>query len=68
MFIIALGTGGTAIGKNIFLIIPPGYVTEKKMIIERILNNEIIGNYETIRCRKGGEQFNVTNSISFENP
>ena len=53
-----------AIGNPISLIIPVGYITEEKKIIERILNNEIIEHYETIRNKKSGEQFYVSLTVS----
>jgi PAS domain S-box-containing protein len=53
-----------AIGKNISLIIPPEYIIEEKMIIEKIRNNEIINQYETVRNKKSGEQFYVSLTVS----
>jgi len=57
-------TAKEAIGRHISLIFPPGYVSEEKDILDRINRNEIIENYETIRCKKGGEQFYVSLTVS----
>jgi len=53
-----------AIGKHISLIIPPEYINDEKEIIERILNNEIITHFDTVRNRKNGEQFFVSLTVS----
>ncbi|MEO7043964.1 MAG: PAS domain S-box protein, partial [Ferruginibacter sp.] len=52
------------IGKNISLITPPEYMIEEQNMIDRILNNEIITNYETIRTKKNGKRFHVAITIS----
>ncbi len=52
------------VGKHISLIVPPEYINEEKRIVQRIANNEIIDNYETIRNKKGGEQFHVSLTVS----
>jgi len=57
-------TAKQAIGRHISLIAPPGYETEEKDILDKINRNEIIENYETIRCKKGGEQFYVSLTVS----
>ena len=57
-------TAKQAIGRHISLIAPPGYETEEKDILDRINRNEIIENYETIRCKRGGEQFYVSLTVS----
>jgi two-component system CheB/CheR fusion protein len=57
-------TAKEAVGKNISLIIPPEYISEGKKIREKILNNEIIEQYETLRNKKSGEQFYVSLIVS----
>ena len=57
-------TAKQAIGKHISLIIPQEYIKEEKSIVERILNNEIIDHYETVRKKKNGEQFYVSLTVS----
>jgi PAS domain S-box-containing protein len=53
-----------AVGKNISLIIPPEYVNGEKKILGRILNNEVIDHYETVRIKKTGEKFYVSLTVS----
>jgi len=53
-----------AIGENISLIIPPEYLNQEKKIVEKIRNNEIIDHFETVRVKKGGEQFYVSLTVS----
>jgi PAS domain S-box-containing protein len=53
-----------AIGENISLIIPHEYINDEKKIIEQILNNEIITQFETVRNKKSGEQIFVSLTIS----
>src|SRR5580704_13341307 len=52
------------LGKNISLIIPPGYTNEEANIIERIKKDEIIDHYETVRIKKNGEHFYVALTVS----
>ena len=53
-----------AIGKNITIIIPPEYIYEEVIILNRIKNNENIDNYETVRKNKSGENIYVALTIS----
>ncbi len=57
-------TAEEAIGKHISLIIPEGYITEEKLILEKIKNSEVIKHYETVRVKKNGEQFFVSLTVS----
>lgn len=57
-------TAEEAVGKNISLIIPPEYIKAEKKILEKILNNEIIDHYETVRNKKSGEQVYVSLTVS----
>jgi PAS domain S-box-containing protein len=57
-------TTDQAVGKHISLIIPPEYINEEKSIWEKIRNNEVIDQYETIRNKKNGEHFHVALTIS----
>ena len=50
-------TAKQAVGNDISLIIPPEYFNDEKKILERIRNNEIIEQCETVRNKKSGEQF-----------
>jgi len=53
-----------AVGKHISLIVPHDYIDEEKKILERIQNNETIDHYETVRNKKNGERFYVSNTVS----
>ncbi|MCD6065972.1 MAG: Phytochrome-like protein cph1 [Bacteroidetes bacterium] len=53
-----------AVGKHISLIIPPEYINEEKNILEKIRNNEIIDQFETVRNRQHGEKFYVSLTVS----
>src|SRR5687768_9414842 len=57
-------TAKQAVGKHISLIIPPEYIKEEKMILEKISKNEIIDHYETVRMKKNGERFYVSLTVS----
>ena len=57
-------TAKQAVGKHISLIIPPEYIQEEKIILERIRNNNFIDHYETVRLKKNGEQFFVSLTVS----
>jgi len=53
-----------AVGKHISLIIPLEKMDEEVNIMKRICTNEIIGHYETVRIKNGGEQFYVSLAVS----
>jgi PAS domain S-box-containing protein len=57
-------TAKEAMGKHISLIIPPEYLFEEKNIAEKVINNEAIRHYETIRTKKNGESFHVAITVS----
>ena len=57
-------TAEEAIGKHISLVIPPQYINQEKEIIEKILNDEALDNYEVIRLKKNGEHFYVSLTVS----
>jgi PAS domain S-box-containing protein len=57
-------TAEEAVGKNISLIIPPEYIKSEKKILERILNNEIVDHYETVRTKKNGDRIFVSLTVS----
>lgn len=52
------------IGKSITLLMPPGHEHEERIIIGRILRQERIEHYETIRRRKDGTLVPVSLSVS----
>jgi PAS domain S-box-containing protein len=52
------------IGKHISLIVPHKYIDDEKKILEKILNNEIIAHYETVRQKRSGEEFYVSLTVS----
>ncbi len=52
------------IGKHVSLIIPKEYLAEEKEIVGKILNNETLEHYETVRKRKNGEHFPVSLTVS----
>ncbi len=57
-------TAGEAIGKNILMIIPPENTGDEHLILEKILNDETIHHYETVRMKKNGEKFPVSLTVS----
>jgi PAS domain S-box-containing protein len=57
-------TAEEAVGKHVSIIIPPEYIAEEKQILQKILNNETIEHYETVRSRKSGSRFNVSLTVS----
>ena len=52
------------IGRPIFVIVPPPYVTELSEILERIRAGERVRNFETVRATKDGRLIDVALSIS----
>lgn len=57
-------SAGEAIGKNIQMIIPPENTGEEHLILEKLLNDELIQHYETVRMKKNGEKFPVSLTVS----
>ncbi|MGE3960016.1 MAG: ATP-binding protein [Vicinamibacterales bacterium] len=57
-------TAEEAIGQSIRLIIPPDRQSEEDMVLARIRRGERVEPFETVRCRKDGERFDVSVSIS----
>lgn len=51
-------------GKNISILMPPEHKDDLPNIIEKIINNEEIINYETVRVTKEGERILVSLTIS----
>ena len=52
------------IGKNISLIIPPEFLDEEKDILNKIVKNKIVYNYEAVRIKKNNNQFYVSIALS----
>jgi PAS domain S-box-containing protein len=57
-------TSAEAVGKSIAIIIPSDRLDEEAEILKRLQCGERIENFETIRARKGGNQLNVSLTIS----
>jgi len=57
-------SAGEAIGENIQMVIPPEYTGEENLIFEKLLNDELIQHYETVRMKKNGEKFPVSLTVS----
>lgn len=57
-------TSNEIVGKNIMLIVPPTAISEEKQILSRIVNDETISHYETLRIRKSGESLYVSLTVS----
>ena len=53
-----------AIGKPIYLIIPPERHQEEPRIIEQLMRGERIDHFETVRLRKDGTEIEVSISVS----
>ena len=52
------------IGRPIYVIVPPPYVTELSDMLERIRAGERVRNFETVRVTKQGGLIDVALSIS----
>lgn len=57
-------SAGEAIGENIQMVIPPENTGEENLILEKLLNDELIQHYETVRMKKNGEKFPVSLTVS----
>lgn len=57
-------TANEVIGKNVSILIPPGYTNEIPEILNRIKHGERIDHYETLRMRKDGTLINVSVTVS----
>jgi PAS domain S-box-containing protein len=57
-------SAGEAIGENIQMVIPPENTGEENLIFEKLLNDELIQHYETVRMKKNGERFPVSLTVS----
>lgn len=55
---------GEAIGKSIFIIIPPDRQDEERQILESIRRGQRIEHYETVRQRKDGSLVDVSLTVS----
>jgi PAS domain S-box-containing protein len=53
-----------AIGKAISSIVPSDHLDETPQLLKRILEGEVIKNFETVRLRKDGTNINVSATIS----
>jgi PAS domain S-box-containing protein len=53
-----------AVGKHITILIPPDRLHEERIILDRIRRGARVGQYETIRMRKDGSQFDVALTVS----
>lgn len=53
-----------AVGRPIYLLIPPERADEEEGIMARLLRGERIEHFETVRMRKGGERFDASLTIS----
>jgi PAS domain S-box-containing protein len=57
-------TAAEAVGKSIRIIIPPDRQGEEDMVLARIRRGERVEHFETVRCRRNGEQFDVSITVS----
>jgi PAS domain S-box-containing protein len=57
-------TAAEAIGKSITFIIPPERLEEEHEIIARILNEERVEHFDTVRLTKHGQRIDISLSIS----
>jgi PAS domain S-box-containing protein len=51
-------------GKSVFLLVTPGAQEEERRLLERVARGEILGQYETTRCRKDGSLVEVAITVS----
>ena len=52
------------IGKSIRIIIPPDRQSEEDVVLGRIRLGERVEHFETVRCRRNGERFDVSITVS----
>jgi len=52
------------IGRSIRLIIPPERQSEEDVVLSRIRRGERVEHFETVRCRRDGERFDVSITVS----
>lgn len=57
-------TSEDAVGKSIYLLIPPALHDEEKDISERVKNKKVLDRYETTRIRKDGSFITVSLTVS----
>jgi PAS domain S-box-containing protein len=57
-------TAAEAVGKSIFVVVPPDRRDEEKQILERLQRGERVDHFETTRRRKDGTVMNVSLTIS----
>lgn len=57
-------TASEAIGKSIFLLVPPDRREEVEGFLQRIKQGEAVKHHETVRLAKGGRQVDVSVTIS----
>jgi PAS domain S-box-containing protein len=57
-------TAAEVIGKNISILIPPGFPNDVPYILDKIKNGEHIDNYETVRKTKDGRLIDVSLAVS----
>ena len=51
------------LGRHVSIIHPPGYKQELQTLFDRVLRQEQVDPFETVRIKKGGEQISVSISI-----
>jgi PAS domain S-box-containing protein len=57
-------TAQEAVGKSVSLLVPPGLLDEEPAVFERLKSGERIEHFDTVRRRKGGQDINVSVTIS----
>jgi PAS domain S-box-containing protein len=56
-------TSKETIGKNISFLFTADSADQEKKVLQRILNNEIIESYETVRLKKNGERVDISLTV-----
>jgi PAS domain S-box-containing protein len=51
-------------GKSVFLLVPPSALEDERRLLERVARGEVLGQYETTRCRKDGSLVDVAITVS----
>ncbi|MGA9392353.1 MAG: PAS domain S-box protein, partial [Candidatus Sulfotelmatobacter sp.] len=57
-------TASEAVGKTMWIIMPPGHASEESDILARISRGESVEHFETVRVRKDGKKIDVSVTIS----
>jgi PAS domain S-box-containing protein len=53
-----------AVGRSVLMLVVPGQEGEERHLLERVRSGEALSHFETLRCRKDGQQISVSMTVS----